>query len=398
MRGSNPRMRVACSMLAAVWPTASTSGPVSTTASPFTSTFVSPRILVFRGNFSPRKFSMMNSEPFTVALSGKWLYTIFISYVKPSLTPATMFRRWAANVPTRAASLRRGNSQRTVACWAFPSAAAHRCESPTSNRSLRVPATQGGGSCRHVRGPSAKHGRRGQGGLHVRDEDRLQPLPAQGDREGLRIHHRKLPRGEVPTEDEDPRRNKGRGERRPGPPHRRGRRGGRSDGREHRTGDANSGLRPADLPGRHLYHEEARGGVRWPRRRSRRWRPRRRRRRRRPPSRRSPSPSRRSPRPARFAPRRRPNSWAGPSATGSGKKGPSTTSASVSARSSRRRRRRRPPRKKKSPLLRRRRRRPRRSRKRNRSLRRRRRERRKRKRSRRNRSTSRGRSRSLIRT
>src|SRR2546426_140276 len=46
IRGSNPRIFVACSMLAAVWPTASTSGPVRRTWSPLTSTFVSPTIRV----------------------------------------------------------------------------------------------------------------------------------------------------------------------------------------------------------------------------------------------------------------------------------------------------------------------------------------------------------------
>src|SRR3989440_435679 len=109
-------MRVASSMFAAVCPTASTSGPERRTWSPFTSTFVSPTIRVLRGNFSPRKFSMMNSGPFTVAFTGKWLYTIFISYAYPSVTPTIMLRRWAANVPTSAPSRRRGYSQRTFAC------------------------------------------------------------------------------------------------------------------------------------------------------------------------------------------------------------------------------------------------------------------------------------------
>src|SRR5438309_855557 len=127
---------------------------------------------------------------------------------------------------------------------------------------VRVPPSPGGRARRHVRGPSAEHGRRGDGRLHVRDEDRLQPLPGQGDRQGIRGHHREFPRGEVPPEGEHPGRDEGRGERRPGPLDRIRHRGGLANRREHRAGDAHPRIRPAHLPGRHLHHEESRGGLR----------------------------------------------------------------------------------------------------------------------------------------
>src|SRR5437762_1364843 len=62
------------------------------------------------------------------------------------------------------------------------------------------------------------------------------------DGQGVRVHRRELPRGKVPAEDADHRRDESRGERRPGIPERPGRRGGRSDRREHRTGDADPRL------------------------------------------------------------------------------------------------------------------------------------------------------------
>src|SRR5207245_2419694 len=62
--------------------------------------------------------------------------------------------------------------------------------------------------------------------------------------------------------DADRRGNESRSQRGPGPPHGPGRRGGRPDRGQHRAGDEDPGIRPSDLPGRHLHHEEGRGGVR----------------------------------------------------------------------------------------------------------------------------------------
>src|SRR5438445_8464379 len=121
---------------------------------------------------------------------------------------------------------------------------------------------EGSRAPRDVRGPSEEHGRRGPGRLHVRDEDRLQSLPAEGHRKGIRVHHRKLPRGEVPAKDEDHRGNESRSQRGPGPPHRAGCRGRRSDRGQHRAGHADPRIRPSNLPGWNLHHQEGRGGVR----------------------------------------------------------------------------------------------------------------------------------------
>jgi hypothetical protein len=70
--GSFSFMRVDCSMLAAVWLTESRQGPLTTTSSPSTETFVpSPIILALRGVFSPMKFSISTSLPFTFTVTGK---------------------------------------------------------------------------------------------------------------------------------------------------------------------------------------------------------------------------------------------------------------------------------------------------------------------------------------
>src|ERR1700691_5530547 len=91
-------MWVTRSMFAALCPTCSTSWPVSVTISPSTAAFVPGQRRVVRGYFSPRKFSMTSSSPFTETFIGKWAATTFIFASTPTVRPPARLRTCAAQV------------------------------------------------------------------------------------------------------------------------------------------------------------------------------------------------------------------------------------------------------------------------------------------------------------
>jgi hypothetical protein len=73
--------------------------PVTVTSSAPRATFTSFSIFANRGRFSPRKLPTSIRSPASFSWMGKWLYTTFIRYWYPSVTPLHMFCRWAAKVP-----------------------------------------------------------------------------------------------------------------------------------------------------------------------------------------------------------------------------------------------------------------------------------------------------------